>query len=349
MAFPAAQGHGSLPNGNFSPVIYSQKVQKTFRKASVVEDITNSDYFGEIESFGDSVRIIKEPEIVVSNYARGTQITPQDLTDEDFSLVIDKANYFAFKIDDIEAAHAHNNWMELASDRGAYRMRDTYDKDVLAYMSGWEYNSAGVLVARTSPAGTKADTTADNDELLASNKLTRSAFLSGGTGSHSVPMASAKNTNVVTPLQVLNRIQRFMDEQNIDQENRWVVFDPVFKELLMDEESKLVNADFVAGDANVLRNGRIMNGTLRNFRPYESNNIVKAGTGPGTVNSNGSADNYGILVAGHMSAVATAQQLTQTESYRDPNSFADIVRGMQLYGRKILRPEALFTVRYNLA
>lgn len=41
MAFGSAAGWGNLPQGNFSPIIYSQKVLKTFRKASVVEDITN--------------------------------------------------------------------------------------------------------------------------------------------------------------------------------------------------------------------------------------------------------------------------------------------------------------------
>lgn len=96
MAFQSAAGHTNLPNGNFSSVIYSKKVQLAFRKATVVGDITNSDYFGEISGQGDTVRIIKEPEISVSPYARGTQINAQDLDDEDFSLVIDKANYFAF-------------------------------------------------------------------------------------------------------------------------------------------------------------------------------------------------------------------------------------------------------------
>ena len=48
--------------------------------------------------------------------------------------------------------------------------------------------------------------------------------------------------------------------------------------------------------------------------------------------------NLGIVVAGHDSAVATAEQINKTETYRDPDSFADIVRGMHLYGRKILRP-----------
>lgn len=96
MAFTTATGYGNLPNGNFSSVIYSKKVQLAFRKQTVVGDITNSDYFGEISAQGDTVRIIKEPEISVSSYARGTQITAQDLDDEDFSLVVDKSNYFAF-------------------------------------------------------------------------------------------------------------------------------------------------------------------------------------------------------------------------------------------------------------
>jgi len=59
--------------------------------------------------------------------------------------------------------------------------------------------------------------------------------------------------------------------------------------------------------------------------------------------------NYGVIVAGHDSAVATAEQINKTETYRDPDSFADICRGMHLYGRKILRPEALVTAKYNLA
>jgi hypothetical protein len=96
MAFQSAAGYANLPNGNFSSVIYSKKVQLAFRKSTIAGDVTNSDYFGEISSQGDSVKIIKEPEITVSPYARGTQVNAQDLDDEDFSLVIDKANYFAF-------------------------------------------------------------------------------------------------------------------------------------------------------------------------------------------------------------------------------------------------------------
>ena len=51
MAFPKATGYNNLPNGNFSPVIYSKQVQLAFRKSSTVEAITNSDYFGAIYAY----------------------------------------------------------------------------------------------------------------------------------------------------------------------------------------------------------------------------------------------------------------------------------------------------------
>ena len=97
MAISSSAGYTNLPSGNFLPEIYSQKVLKFFRKASVVEDITNTDYTGEIENFGDTVRIIKEPTISVSSYARGSAVNTQDLADDEIQLTIDKANAFALK------------------------------------------------------------------------------------------------------------------------------------------------------------------------------------------------------------------------------------------------------------
>jgi hypothetical protein len=338
MAFPSANGYSNLPNGNFSPVIYSQKVQKAFRKSSIVEDITNTDYFGEIANFGDSVRIIKEPEITVNSYKRGTTVAAQALADADFSLVVDQANYFMFKIDDIEAAHSHVNFMDLATDRAAYRLRDTFDGEVLGYLSGYEL-SAGNWIVRTAVNGTKADSSAGSDELLAAHKLDITSFGGSDAG------------GITSPLELLNRMARILDQKNVDTEDRWFVADPVFYELLMDENSKLINNDYAAGQdaGGVLRNGRVVSGLIRGFKVYKSNNLPFLGTGPGTSAAGGSETNFGAVVAGHMSSVATAQQLAKTESYRDPDSFADIVRGMQLYGRKILRPEGLLTAVYNVA
>lgn len=356
MAFPSATGYGNLPNGNFSPVIYSKQVQLAFRKSSTVEAITNNDYFGEIANMGDSVKIIKEPEVSVQSYARGTQITAQDLDDADFTLVVDQANYYAFKIDDIEAAHSHVNFMQMASDRAAYRLRDQYDQDVLGYLTGF-YQSAKHVnadTARTTASGTKAVSTAGSDELLATMKLKKGSFgniTTASAGDHSIPLAArlpgatSMPTDVASPLMVIARMSRLLDQQFVDTNGRWLVIDPVFAEILKDEDSRLFNSDF---GGSGLQNGLVIN-NLHGFKVYVSNNLPQIGGGSGTTGTANQNTDYGVIVAGHASAVATAQQITKTESYRDPDSFADIVRGMHLYGRKILRPEGIVTAKYNAA
>ena len=351
MAFATAAGYGNLPNGNFSPVIYSKQVQLAFRKAAVCEAITNNDYFGEIAQMGDSVKIIKEPEITVKAYARGTTITPQDLDDEDFNLTIDKANYFAFKVDDIEEAHSHVNFQSLASDRAAYRLADQFDQDVLGYLAGFKQSAlhGNADTVNDVVNGTNAVGSA-TDELLASMKLDASDFNSGTAGEAIAILprtgagAAPTDAGDANPLQVIARMSRLLDQQNVDTQGRWLVLDPVFMEVLKDEDSRLFDADF---GGSGLQNGIVSN-NIHGFTVYSSNNLPSVGTGSSFSGTN-SAVNYGMIVAGHSSAVATAEQINKTETYRDPDSFADIVRGMHLYGRKILRPEALVNAKYHLA
>ena len=357
MAFTSAAGHGNLPNGNFSSVIYSKKVQLAFRKSTVCGDITNSDYFGEIAAQGDTVKIIKEPEISVSSYARGTTITAQDLDDEDFSLVVDKANYFAFKIDDIEEAHSHVNFMDLATNRAAYRLSDQYDQEVLGYLSGFKQSAlhGSADTVNSTVNGTKAVSTAGSDELLTSMKLRKDSFgniTTTSAGDHSIPVAArlpgatALPTATASPAMVVARMKRLLDQQQVDSQGRWLVVDPVFMEIMADEDSRFMNADF--GEAGGLRNGLVLN-NFHGFRVYTSSNLPSVGTGSGTSGSANQNTNYGVIVGGHDSAVATAEQINKTETYRDTDSFADIVRGMHLYGRKILRPEGIVTAKYNAA
>jgi hypothetical protein len=346
MAFTIAGGYGNLPNGNFSSVIYSKKVQLAFRKATVCGDITNSDYFGEIAAQGDTVKIIKEPEISVSSYARGTNISAQDLDDEDFSLVVDKANYFAFKIDDIEEAHSHVNFMDMATNRAAYRLADQHDQEVLGYLAGYKQSAlhSAADAVNDQVNGTKAVTTAGSDELLSSMKLKKGDFgniTTASAGDHSIPVAArlpgatTLPAAYASPAMVVARMARLLDQQQVDKQGRWLVVDPVFMEVLRDEDSRLFNADF--GEAGGLRNGLVLN-NFHGFRVYTSSNLPSVGTGSATTGSANQNTNYGAIVAGHDSAVATAEQINKTETYRDPDSFAEI-----------LRPEALVTAKYNLA
>jgi hypothetical protein len=341
-------------DGNFSPIIYSKTAQIALRKAAVTNAITNNSYFGEIANQGDVVRIQKEPDVTVNALQRHTAISVEKLNDEDFSLTIDKANYFAFKMDDIEDQFANVDYVSLAADRAAYKMADSMDADVLSYLSG--HTTAGAFITTTS--GDAQHDTAGNltGEFLTANHLDATDFSNltisaTATAGDSVPLAprlpgaTALSATTVSPLTVVARMARQMDVQNVDSRGRWIVVDPVFVEMLKDEDSRLLNADF---GGSGLQNGLVMN-NLHGFRVYVSNNLPAAGTGAGTSGTSAQSTNYGVVVAGQEEAVASAEQINKVENYRDPDSFADIVRGMHLYGRKILRPEALVSAVYNAA
>jgi hypothetical protein len=302
MAFVRAAGYNNLPNGVFTPVIYSQKVLKFFRKVSVVEDITNTDYFGEIENFGDTVNIILEPVISVQPYQRGTVVTPQDLVDQQTQLIVDHANFFAFKVDDIEAKQAHTNWEALATSSGAYSIKDTFDSEVLTYIS----------------------TQVDASNVLAS------------TGT---PQLVGFKPGSMSPLAVMNRAQRFLDINNVPTNERWFVADPEFWEVMGDENSRLMEAFFTGDAKSAVRNGLVLDGEIRGFKSYKSNN---------TPNDPSGNNAYRVALFGHMSSTASASQIAKTEVFRDPDSFADVVRGLHLYGRKVLRPHAVGAIFWQL-
>jgi len=348
MAFAKASGYTNLNSGGFSPVIYSKKAQLAFRKSSVVEAVTNTDYAGEIAQHGDSVVIVREPTITINNLERGTTLATQDLTDTSFTMVVDKANYWQFTLADIEVAHSHLNFMDLASDRAGYDLRDAFDAEVLGYMSGWKTPSS--WARNTTTSGTVANVNAGTDELLAANKLDITDFGGSDLGVAgevtSIPLAAGGGAGAITsPLAVMNRINRKMDEANVATDGRYMVISPLVAEILMDEDSKLINADF--GGSDEIRNGKLP-AKIRNFTIYVSNNLPYVGN-LDTTAAAGSETNFGVMVAGHDSAVAVADQIAKVETFRSPDTFSDVVRGMQLYGRKVLRPEALFTVNYNLA
>ena len=344
-------------DGNFSPIMYSKQAQIALRKASVISAVTNNSYFGDIANQGDVVRIQKEPDVTVNALERKTAISVQDLDDTEFQLTIDKANYFAFKMDDIEDQFSHVDFVSLAADRAAYKMADAIDVDVLNYMTGTNPSTGQYA---TTVSGTAQHPTAGNlnGEFLKVNQLDMSDMTnittsaSSSTTGDSIPVAprmpgaTSKGTTTASPLQVIARMARQLDTGNVDSRGRYLIVDPIFIEMLKDEDSRLLNSDFGG-------NGQLMNGlvadNIHGMKLYVSNNLPTDGTGPGTSGTGAQDDNFGIILAGQEEAVATAEQINKVENYRDPDSFADIVRGMHLYGRKILRPEALVTARYNAA
>ncbi len=317
MAFGTAAGYGNLPSGNFAPEIFSQKVLKFFRRASVVEDITNTDYAGEIENFGDTVRIIKEPTVTVSSYTRGSVVNAQDLADDQITMVVDNANAFAFKIDDIEERHSHVNFEALATSSGAFALKRKYDANVLQAMS----DGAGL-------AG------ADDASLSGGLTTTNSAL-----GTASAPI------NVETDdagINLMLLMARTLDDQSVPEENRWFVAPPIFYEKMFQAGNKIAEVQVTGDASSPLRNGLAIPGTLAGFRCYKSTALNStAGTDQVTLSGVATDASENVILAGHMSSTSTASHIAKTEVVRSTESFSDVIRGLHVFGRKVLRPEAV--------
>ena len=298
-------GVSGQTNGFFIPEIYSKKVQIALRKAAVAEAICNTDYMGEISSFGDTVNIIKEPQIAVADYTRGLAVTSTDLTDQELVLTIDQAKSFSFKIDDLEKRFSHVNFQAVAADNAAYALRDAMDSNILAAIS------AGATVTT-------------------------------GMGTTSIPIDIGFNTGEVDPLNQMSLAAKELDEANAPEDGRWFVAAPEWYNALSNSASKLLSVDFNAGQGSI-RNGLVASGLLRGFSMYKSNNLPTNDLSGATPAGSATAP---VALFGHMSSTAAASSMNKVETVRDTGTFSDIVRGLMVWGRKVLRPEVAGKIIY---
>ena len=118
-----------------------------------------------------------------------------------------------------------------------------------------------------------------------------------------------------------------LDEQSVPDTGRFVVMPPIFCGMI--KKSDLKDAA-LAGDAtSVMRNGVL--GMIDRFKILASNNIAQS-TDTVTVHN---------VIFGHPSATTFAAQLTKNETLKNPNDFGDLLRGLMVYGFKVVQPKAL--------
>ena len=323
MAFTTTAGYANLPSGNFTPSIFSQKVLKFFRRASVVEDITNTDYAGEIENYGDTVNIIKEPTITVSSYTRGAVVNPQDLADDQTTLVVDQANAFAFKIDDIEERQSHINWEALSTSSGAYSLKRAYDANVLDLMA--------------TSAGLTGESGAATAQIAGIGTLGTALDVGGAT------------TPGDTAVNVMLKMSRALDDQNVPEENRWFIAPPLWYTHLFSAGGKIAEVQVTGDQVSPLRNGMALQGTIAGFKCYKSTALNSSGgTDQVTISGLATDGTEHTIMAGHISSTATASHIAKTEVVRSTESFSDVVRGLHVFGRKVLRAEAIVRGQVSL-
>lgn len=291
--------YSSTSASGFIPQIWSGKMIEKLYANTVFGEIANTNYEGEIKAKGDTVQIRTTPDIAISDYKIGGGLNYEKPTSAKVELQINKAKYFAFEVNDVDAYQADIKLMDDWSNDAGQKMKIAIDTDILA-------------AVYADVAAANAGATAGVDS---------GSYNLGATGA---PISIDK-TNAVDYLVDCGSV---LWEQNVPETDRWIVIPTWYANLL--KKSDLKDASMMGDGTSVLRNGRL--GMIDNFTVYVSNNMGKTTDGTDTVTN---------ILFGHKKALTFASQMTEMETLKNPNDFGDLVRGLNVFGFKVIDPNAM--------
>ena len=250
---------------------------------------------------GDKVIIRTLPTIQIRDYEIGQSLQVDRPVGDTIELLIDKGLYWSVAIDDVIEKQQDINQMNQWAEDASEQLKIVLDTRVM-----------GSIVP---------DFHADNQGSSA-GRLSGDIDL-GTTGS---PVSITKDT-------IMDKILyagQVLDEQNVPETGRFMVL-PYWATTLL-KMSEIKDASLTGDGTTPLRNGRV--GVLDRFTIYNSNLLPRYDEGAGTNNATH-------FIFGTDAGLTFATQLTKTENLRAESTFSDIMRGLLVYGHKVIKPEAL--------
>ena len=307
--------------GSFIPTLWSGKLLAKFYQNTMLSEITNTDYEGELKNKGDTIRIRTAPSITINNYAgAGSTLTSEVPTPIFQDMQVDQAKYFSVQTNDVLAQQADMDLMNMFTEDAAKQMKIAIEDEVF-------FNN----FVTEGPAAANSGATAG----------ALSAAYNLGTDLAPIDTTTANNL-----LEAILRMSAAMDEQNIPEDGRWLIMTPYDRQILM--RSDIAQAYFSGDGSSTIRTGKI--GMLDRFTVYVSNllprgnagvELVSGLTDPSTGGALASALKRRTMVAGTKHASSFAMTISKTEPLRNQTDFGDIVRGLAVYGRKVVKPDAM--------
>lgn len=305
--YPSGSTANALQANGFIPEIWSGKLIEKFYASTVLSAISNTDYQGEITNQGDKVKIRTKPTITIRDYRADGDLTIDRPEGSLVELSIDQGKYFNLILDDVMEVQSDLNLLSMWSDDASEQFKITVDTAVLL----------GLLGGAAS-----------------ANKGATAGAISGGInlGATTTPLAAtaAAASGKVDILSIILRLGQALDEQNIPETGRWLVM-PTWAATLI-KQSELRQA-YLSGDSiSMLRNGRL--GMVDRFTIYSSNLLPKGAV-------TGLAAGEYVIYAGHSHGLTFASQFTKLETIRSERTFGTLLRGLQVYGYKVVDSKAI--------
>jgi len=241
--YPISAGHPDY-SGKLIPQIWARKLLERFYDATVLTQITNTDYEGEIKNMGDTVIVNKIPDITIRDYAMGATLQIERPEADTDTMLIDQGKYWAIIMDDVADVQALIDMTPKWADNASERLKIVVDTNVLTYLVG---------------------------KAAATNR-----GLTAGKQSANINLGTAAAPVVLTKENVLDYIVDLgsvLDETNTPEGQRKLLIPSWVAGLI--KKSDLKDASLTGDGTSLLRNGRI--GTIDRFELFSSNLLPKAG------------------------------------------------------------------------
>ena len=315
-------------SGAFIPTLWSGKLLAKFYQNTMLSEIANTDYEGELKNQGDTIRIRLAPTITISDYTVGQNLSYEVPTPIFQDMQVNKGKYFGVQVNDVLSYQADMNLMNMFTEDAAKQLKIQIENEVFFN----SFVTEGPVAANYGVAA---------GAISAAYNL----------GSDTAPIVETTPENV---LKAILRMSTVLDEQNIPEDGRWLIMSPFDRHLLM--QSSIAQAYFTGDQSSTIRTGKI--GMLDRFSVYVSNLLPRGAAGKALVSglsdtstgaSVGSAKARRTMIAGTKAATSFAMTVNKTEPLRNQTDFGDIVRGLAVYGRKVVKPQALVVAQVGTA
>jgi hypothetical protein len=315
-------------SGSFIPTLWSGKLNAKFYQNTMLSEVTNTTWEGELKNQGDTVRIRTAPTISISEYEVGNNLSYEVPTPIFTDMQINKGLYFGVQVSDVLGYQSDMDLMNMFTEDAAKQLKIKMEDEVF-------FNS----FVTEGPAAANEGGTAG----------AISAAYNLGTDTTPVDQGTPENV-----LNAILRMSSVLDEQNVPEDGRWLIMTPFDRHLLM--QSNIAQAYFTGDQTSIVRSGKI--GMLDRFTVYVSNLLPRGAAGKALVSgltdtsTGGTVSNAKVrrtMIAGTKDAVGFAMTVNKTEPLRNQTDFGDIVRGLAIYGRKTLKSEALVVAQVGSA
>lgn len=327
MAFPTGTPwSGSAPStayaGTFIPEVWSGKLVEKFYKATVLGAIANTDYEGEIKNFGDKVQIRSRPTITIRDYSADIDLTVDRPSETKQTLNIDKGKYFNLALDDVMELQSDIDQLSIWAEDASEQMKITIDGQVL--VGGVSGDGTGVVnnsSIDSNNVGNTAGLISSSVRLGIDSDPTHVAKAAVGTG------AGTDGSNEMSVTDYIVNCGTVLDEQNLPETGRFLVIPAWLAGLI--KKSELRDASLSGDGGSILRNGRL--GMIDRFTVYLSNILTVSST---------YTTAYPVIF-GTKAALTFASQYVNLETLRSERSFSNLLRGLQVFGYKVVNGVAI--------